>query len=173
MPGENCMSSIEMSNGDPEAAAGPKFVDVKELISEYDVAEHIRRSEVYYKDFTSGHWQFRKPFMGFESAQLTTRLGVVLSNLDFFLEANVLDFGAGTAWLSRAVALMGGNAVALDVSPSTLKLAESYNTGKYPESQIAFPTCCSMEKPSICRPIQSIESSALIPFTTSRTRTGY
>jgi SAM-dependent methyltransferase len=122
-----------MSKRDPAAATGPKFVDVKELISEYDVAEHIRRSEVYYKDFTSSHWQFRKPFMGFEAAQLTTRLGVVLSNLDFFLEANVLDFGAGTAWLSRALALMGGNAVALDVSPSTLRLAESYNKAKYPE----------------------------------------
>lgn len=122
-----------MSDGDLGIATGPKIIDVKQLISDHDVVEHIRRSEAYYKDFSSSHWQFRKPFMGFEAAQLTTRLGVVLSNLDFFLEARVLDFGAGTGWLSRSLALMGGNAVALDVSANTLKLAEAYTTEKYPE----------------------------------------
>jgi hypothetical protein len=92
-----------------------KIIDVKQLISDHDVVEHIRRSEAYYKDFSSSHWQFRKPFMGFEAAQLTTRLGVVLSNLDFFLEARLLDFGACSGWLSRSLALMGGNTVALVV----------------------------------------------------------
>lgn len=116
-------------------ASRPAFdiIDVKKLIADYDIAEHIRRADNYFKDLSISDLQFRKPFMGVIATELIPKLGVVLSNLDLFHGARVLDFGAGSGWLSQWLALMGCEVVAADVSPRILELGKKYTSTKYPE----------------------------------------
>ena len=126
---------------EPQSSApGTDFIDVKSLIADFDVSEHARRSNDYYRNFSLTDSQFRKPFMGFEAIQLTSKLSVILSNLDFFPGACVLDFGSGPGWLSQSLALMGCRVIAADVSRRALELGKAYTATKYPEvaNQITY-----------------------------------
>lgn len=109
------------------------YIDVKQLIAKYDIAEHASRADGYYKSFAVTDAQFRKPFMAFESPELTCKLSAVLSSLDFFPRVRVLDFGCGTGWLSQSLALMGCEVIAVDVSQRALELGRTFTINKYPE----------------------------------------
>ena len=118
----------------------PNFIDVKKLIEVYDVAEHARRADEYFKEFSLDRTEFRKPFMGFETVHLVTNLGIVLGNLGFYPGMRVLDFGCGTGWLSQSLALMGCRPIAVDVSKRALELGKTFTAAKYPEiaNQITY-----------------------------------
>jgi SAM-dependent methyltransferase len=109
------------------------FVDVRELIARYDIAEHARLADDYFKDFTLDRTEFRKPFHPQEAPQLFAHLGVTLGLLEVFPGARIVDFGCGTGWLSQGLAQMGANAIAVDVSKKALELGRTYTLGKYPE----------------------------------------
>ena len=117
----------------PQVDASSDLIDVRELISSYDVSEHARRADDYFKGISLNNIMLRKPFMGWESLHLIPHLGVVVSNLDYFPGMTVVDFGCGTGWVSQSLALMGCRPIAVDVSQHALDLGKTYTTNKYPE----------------------------------------
>jgi ubiquinone/menaquinone biosynthesis C-methylase UbiE len=111
----------------------PELIDVKALIANFDIAEHARRADDYFKDIGPSSVQMTKPFMSFNTPDLLRNLAVVLENLDFFPGVRVVDFGAGSAWLAQSLALMGCEAIAVDVSGRALELGRAHTSAKYPE----------------------------------------
>ncbi|WP_449000626.1 class I SAM-dependent methyltransferase [Myxosarcina sp. GI1(2024)] len=109
------------------------FIDVKKLIQKYDVKEHAKLADRYFQGFEPTSPQLYKPFMGTDAIQLIPKLGVVLSNLDFFPEMRVLDFGGGTGWLAQSLAMMGCEVICSDVSAKALALGQQHTQAKYPE----------------------------------------
>lgn len=110
----------------------PDLIDVKDLISRYDVAEHARLADAYFNDFSLEDAQFRKPFMTFETPELLTKLGVITHNLAYFPGMRILDFGCGTGWLTHSLAQMGCLAIGIDVSANAVSLAERYVSRTFP-----------------------------------------
>jgi SAM-dependent methyltransferase len=67
----------------------------------------------------------RKPFATpSEAAELCGGLAALLPNLLLFPGARVLDFGAGTCWMARLLALLGCDVTAVDVSRKALEIGE-------------------------------------------------
>lgn len=117
----------------PVVEAPTGLIDVKQLIAAGDVQAHLRRAEDYFRNMSLASAELRKPFMGSEATQLVPLLGVMLSNLEFYQGARILDFGCGTGWLSQSLALMGAEVVAVDASATALRLARENTHSRYPE----------------------------------------
>jgi SAM-dependent methyltransferase len=114
------------------ATAKPRpsdFIDVAALIRDYDPAEHARRADAYFAKMTDPTPILRKPFAyATESQELMTGLGALLPALDLFLHCRILDFGCGVGWLSRALAHLGCQVTAVDISPAALAIgAAAFN----------------------------------------------
>jgi SAM-dependent methyltransferase len=125
------MSLFGLKDREPPRPEG--FIDVRELIARFDIAEHARLADGYFKDFTLDRTEFRKPFHPQEAPQLFAHLGVGLGLLEVFPGARIVDFGCGTGWLSQGLAQMGAHAIAVDVSKKALELGRTYTLGKFPE----------------------------------------
>ena len=66
-----------------------------------------------------------KPFsMPNHTPQLLVRLGLMLEGLRLAPGMKVLDFGAGTCWISKAIWQMGCSVIATDVSEEALRLGQ-------------------------------------------------
>ncbi|HEX6159572.1 MAG TPA: methyltransferase domain-containing protein, partial [Thermoanaerobaculia bacterium] len=61
-----------------------------------------------------------------EASPMLINLGVLLSGMRLVQGHTVLDFGAGTGWLSRSLAQMGCRMIVMDVSPTALRVAEEH-----------------------------------------------
>ena len=136
------MSSIEESvknlkiisqMGRQEFEKSSDLINVRELISSYDISEHARRADDYFKGISLNSMQLRKPFMELESPHLISNLGVIVGDLDYFPGMKVVDFGCGTGWVSQSLALIGCRPIAVDVSQRALDLGRTYTENKYPE----------------------------------------
>lgn len=137
---KHAMAQNDQTDGSPQVEESPDLIDVRELISSYDVSEHARRADEYFKGISLNSTELRKPFMDWESPHLISNLGAVVGNLDYFRGMKVVDFGCGTGWVSQSLALMGCRPIAVDVSQRALDLARTYTTNKYPEiaGEIAY-----------------------------------
>ena len=134
---KNPRQSAHKAGEDPPVAAptdaGDDLIDVRALISSYDVGEHARRADDYFKNLTLKSAELRKPFMGHESPRLIGHLGTVVGELNFFPGMKVVDFGCGTGWLSQSLALIGCRPISVDVSQRALDLGKAFTAAKYPE----------------------------------------
>jgi SAM-dependent methyltransferase len=101
----------------------PDLIDVKALIARSSSAEHAARADAYFAAMTDDAKVLRKPFFGIRDTQANLHgTAEVLQLLRLFLDARVLDFGAGTGWFSRMLALMECRPIAVDVSAAALDL---------------------------------------------------
>lgn len=99
------------------------LIDPREIAKRHSFAEHAERADTYFRPFPFECRLLHKPFMSdAEAAEICAGLGVLLPHLHLFAGVRVLDFGAGTCWLSRALALLGCEVTALDVSQHALDL---------------------------------------------------
>ncbi len=106
-------------------AADP--VHVADLMARYTAAEHVARADAYFVREQEEASLFRRPFQDAEDAQSRlTSLSLVLQHLALTPGARVLDFGCGTGWLSRCLATMGADMLAVDVSQRVLDLARRW-----------------------------------------------
>ncbi len=104
----------------------PEPIDPKSLIEELGVEGLNRYSDEYYKRLYDSNIQLGKPFSMFEQTpQLLVRLGLILESLRLKPGMKVLDFGAGTCWISKALWQMGCSVVATDVSEEALRLGRT------------------------------------------------
>lgn len=119
-----------------------ELIDPKKLIEAFSVEELNRFSDDYYKRLDHPRIQLGKPFsMASQTAQLLVRLGLMLENLRVEPGMKILDFGAGTCWLSKWIWQMGCSVVATDVSSEALRLGRTLFTD-YP---VPNPSPCSWE----------------------------
>ena len=111
--------------GAPIAAAPPSdFIDVRKLIAETPLEELNRTAEEYFSSLESWEHHLAKPFANADDApQLLITLGTVLQGLQLSPGMTVLEFGAGTGWLSRFLTQLGCRMILMDVAPTALEIA--------------------------------------------------
>jgi SAM-dependent methyltransferase len=107
----------------PESPTG--LITPDEVMARYDLQELIETADEYYRRIPDPTPLLIKP-LGFlnETPQILTNLGLLLSDLDLGKGMTVLDFGAGTGWLSRMLAQLNCRVIGCDVSGKALELAE-------------------------------------------------
>jgi SAM-dependent methyltransferase len=104
------------------------------LAPRYTEAELLARAEEFNRN-ADGYWRdlasepaaraqaLNKPFATIpDAASSLYRLGLVLAELRLGVGHTVLDFGAGSCWLSSALNRLGCRTIAVDVSPAALQL---------------------------------------------------
>lgn len=110
----------------PQDSSTSAYRDVGELIGMFPAEEHNRYADAYFASETDWERHLAKPFSSTEEApRLLLDLSVLIHHLNLLPGMRVLDFGAGSGWLSRALSQLGCSVVALDVSQSALEMARA------------------------------------------------
>jgi len=100
-------------------------IDFRDLVDKYSFAEHAARADKYFSTLDLDSPVARKPFASpHEAAELCAGIAAILPGLMLFPTVRVLDFGAGTCWMSRLLALLGCDVTAVDVSKKALEVGE-------------------------------------------------
>ena len=108
----------------PPASNQP--IDVRRIIAGTSLDDLNRTAEHYFASLTDWDHHLAKPFSSPDEAPwLLTNLAVLLQGLELVPGATVLEFGAGTGWLSRFLTQLGCRVVLLDVSPTALRMART------------------------------------------------
>jgi ubiquinone/menaquinone biosynthesis C-methylase UbiE len=99
-------------------------VDVRDVIARTPLEALNRSAEEYFSTLTDREHQLTKPFsQPHEMPTLLAGMAAVLDGLQLFVGATVVEFGAGTGWLSRCLTQLGCRVILLDVSASALAIA--------------------------------------------------
>lgn len=102
------------------------IVDVKALIARTSLEDLHRTAEEYFASLTDWDHHLSKPFSKpEETPPLLMDVVGLLQGLRPTAGATVLEFGAGTGWLSRFLTQLGCHAILLDVSPTALEIARA------------------------------------------------
>jgi SAM-dependent methyltransferase len=96
-------------------------------VSDAELDVWNRAAEAYFASLTTWDHHLAKPFSQMdETPTLLASVAVLLQALRLAPGMMVLEFGAGTGWLSRFLTQMGCRAVLLDVSPTALRIAREH-----------------------------------------------
>jgi SAM-dependent methyltransferase len=99
-------------------------IDVVRLIATTSIDELNRTAEQYFSSLTDWDDHLAKPFSKpIDTPPILSNLAALLHGLNLRPGATVLEFGAGTGWLSRFLTQLGCRAILLDVSASALQIA--------------------------------------------------
>ena len=100
-----------------------ELIEVRKLIEELGIDGACRTAEEYFAQLEPSI--LAKPFNNVnETPELLSCLAQVLQGLNLFPQLAVLDFGAGSCWISRFLTQLGLKVIALDVSQTALKMGE-------------------------------------------------
>jgi SAM-dependent methyltransferase len=95
-----------------------------EGVSDVEIEAFNRAADVYFSSLADWEHHLAKPFsQAEETPTLLMNLAVLLQALRLAPGMTVLEFGAGSGWLSRFLTQMGCRVVLLDVSPAALRIA--------------------------------------------------
>jgi SAM-dependent methyltransferase len=125
----------------PRRRTRTSTIDVNAVITETSIEALNRSAEEYFSTLDGWEHHLAKPFATIEEApRLLGGVAALLQGLDLRPGARVLEFGAGTGWLSRSLSQLGCRAVLLDVSQTALDMArETYARlpviGPHPEPE--------------------------------------
>ena len=123
------------------AAPSQEAIDVRALIARTSLDELHRSAEEYFSTLTDWDHHLAKPFSKpDETPPLLMDMVTLLQGLRLAPGMTVLEFGAGTGWLSRFITQLGCRAILLDVSPTALRIAQELYArlpiiGQQPEPQ--------------------------------------
>jgi SAM-dependent methyltransferase len=105
------------------ASVDANLIDVKQLIAETSVEELCETAEEYFRRVSDVTYYLSKPFYSAsEMVETFIPFAQLVQNLKLVAGLRVLDFGAGTCWSSRWLTQMGCEVIALDASPTALKI---------------------------------------------------
>src|SRR5258708_9788032 len=106
-------------------AINPGFVDVRKLMHELSVEELCLAAEEFFEQRSAWDGLHAKPFADIdETPELLICFAQVVRGLNLLPDMTILDFGAGSCWTSRFLSQLGLKVIALDVSPSALKIGQ-------------------------------------------------
>src|SRR5882672_1373238 len=110
------MSSEEISSD---------FIDVRKLMKKLSVEELCQTAEEFFAQRADWDGLHAKPFAEIdETPELLICFAQVVRGLNLLPDMTILDFGAGSCWTSRFLSQLGLRVIALDVSPSALKIGQ-------------------------------------------------
>lgn len=99
------------------------MIDPKDLIGRLSVEQLGKTAEDYFASITDPTYLHQKPFHSLhEGADLLRNVGELFAGLRLAPSMSVLEFGAGSCWLSRWLAQARCETISCDVSPTALRL---------------------------------------------------
>jgi SAM-dependent methyltransferase len=99
-------------------------IDVRDVIAKASIDDLNRTAEEYFAQLPDWEHHLAKPFAKAEDASsLLIDTARLLQGLHLKPGMTVLEFGAGSGWLSRWLTQLGCRAILLDVSPTALAIA--------------------------------------------------
>jgi SAM-dependent methyltransferase len=102
----------------------PTFIDVRRMIDETSIDDLNRTAEQYFASLADWEHHLAKPFNKAEDAPaMLINVATILQGLSLVPGLTILEFGAGTGWLSRFFTQLGCKSILLDVSATALKIA--------------------------------------------------
>ena len=108
-------------------AADASLIDPKEVMRRYSVAELNETADEYYRVMQDPDLTLRKPFQSVnETPEMLENLGALLGGLHLGKAMTVLDFGAGTCWLSRLIAKLNCAVICCDPSTAALDIGRRF-----------------------------------------------
>jgi len=108
-----------------ETPAGA-MIDVRELIARTSIDDLNRTAEEYFSSLKEWEHHLAKPFAKPDEAPpILINLATLLQGLRLTPGMTVLEFGAGTGWLSRFLTQLGCRVILLDVSATALRIAKN------------------------------------------------
>lgn len=106
-----------------EKPADDNLIDVRRLVAQLSVEELCEAAEEYFRNIKDWNYYLAKPFANAgEMPEMIVPFAQLVQGLQLVPGMSVLDFGAGTCWSSRLLTQMGCSVIALDVSPTVLKV---------------------------------------------------
>ncbi|UOD51420.1 class I SAM-dependent methyltransferase [Orrella daihaiensis] len=110
-----------MSDSDHPISADP--IAPKDLIDRHTIAEHVEFADAYFEGRGGHNYLYQKPFYHpRDCAPAVTNLGQLLAGLRLDTGMHVLDFAAGSCWLSRILIQLGCQVTSCDASVKALDI---------------------------------------------------
>jgi SAM-dependent methyltransferase len=110
------------------SAPGSASVDLlrpEDVIARYSLEQLCATAEEYYRRVPDPLPHMAKPFGAVQEApEMLENLGLLLSGLKLGTSMTVLDFGAGSCWLSRCLTQLTCQMICVDTSPTALELGK-------------------------------------------------
>jgi SAM-dependent methyltransferase len=132
------VSSAQASPAEAPRAAAP--IRPEEIIARYSLRELNETAEEYYRRVGDPTPLMAKPFAYWhEAPQMLQDLGALFDGLHMGKAMRVLDFGAGTCWVTWILAQLDCEAVACDVSPTALSIGRRLFEERPPIGRTVFP----------------------------------
>jgi 2-polyprenyl-3-methyl-5-hydroxy-6-metoxy-1,4-benzoquinol methylase len=101
-------------------------IEIGAVIAERPIDDLNRAAEHYFASLTDWDEHLAKPFsQPVEVPALLANVATLLHGLQLIAGATVLEFGAGTGWLSRWLTQLGCRVIVLDVSSTALRMAKA------------------------------------------------
>jgi SAM-dependent methyltransferase len=111
----------------PQPAADQSVIDPKEVMRRFSVEALNETADEYYRVMDDPDLTLRKPFQSVnESPEMLENLGALLGGLHLGKAMTVLDFGAGTCWLSRLIAKLNCAVICCDPSTTALEIGRRF-----------------------------------------------
>jgi SAM-dependent methyltransferase len=102
-----------------------KKIYPEEIIKKFSVSDLCNTADEYFQKITNPVHQLAKPFFDLlECPEMLHRLGLLISGLRLGKTMEVLDFGAGTGWLSRFLNQLQCTTILVDPSITALNYAK-------------------------------------------------
>jgi SAM-dependent methyltransferase len=98
-------------------------IDPKDVIARHSVEELLETADQYFRVMDDPRLHMVKPFASLQEApEMLQNLGLLLAGLQLGRTMTVLDFGAGTCWLSRFLAQLNCQPICCDGSAAALEI---------------------------------------------------
>lgn len=125
-PRRGVPSGAEMVHDAADTEPSTSKIDVRSVIESSTIDSLNATAEAYFAGLSDWEHHIVKPFSKPDEAPtLLINLAVLLQGLNLAAGTSVLDFGAGTGWLSRFLTQLGCRVTLLDVSESALRIAKA------------------------------------------------
>jgi SAM-dependent methyltransferase len=134
------------------------MIDVRELIARTSIDDLNRTAEEYFSSLKEWEHHLAKPFAKADEAPpILINVATLLQGLRLVPGMTVLEFGAGTGWLSRFLTQLGCRVILLDVSATALRIARDLYERQPPIGERPAPQFLQFDGRRIDLPDASVE----------------